>query len=1026
MIEYKALKFRVMDIQLKTSNFFCKIALVLCVSVLALSSYGQATIIVGEETTVYGLNDDRISNCSWTSNNPSDLQIVSSSKSSCRVRGISPNPYASVKQSYTWNNGQSGSMDFTVSVYSDSPEDLKLSVKRLDIDEGVERTITVSPSPAKATNYTLTWTAVSYGGAPSDVVQILHQTKESCTFKAMKAGQAYVKATTDKGVYASCYVSVTGINPTEMFVEGYVDGASTMYVGNSRILETSFSPADHHSRVSWTSDNPDVVSVSSYDNYSARVNANAIGSATITATSANGLKATHVITVNDQPISLVRTVPERNEATKVPLDVIPTLEFSPNTVAVNPAYPGYDENNFCCLKASDGTIVARELIRTGSTFQLVPIRTLKPNTRYTITIPAGYLKIPSTGEISQQDFTLNFTTTTEGEGGLSGTMEIQGLIGSNTTAYAPAVVKVKNSSNTECTGYARAEFYNGGNLLYARTSNKTVIPAGQEFTAYFVPDLINKDARVDIVATFISDDGENMPIGKASVYYKNYMSGYDEITHEDTDYYDEGSNSYYTPLDSKTCYLKLNYSRSGNIVIPEEVNGHKVVGIGYKSFSTISKSNYFSVQLPSSIEWIAAHAFYYSWSLTKINLPAGLKYVGREAFYSSGISEIELPDGIEMVADEAFSNCSKLKTLKLPHNSFDVGNYLWFNCTALESVYTYNTDPPLFSIYNFYNGSDPTSTDRVLNSKITLYVPQWTKQIYAAKAGWSRFGDIDKIVEFDAGYTPSVLMTGVNPKDGAAGISVNVVPLVRFSSNVELATTLPGYDNDFITLKDENGNIVMTKYAVQVYDNIVQLTPVTSLQKGTRYTFTIGAGQIKRKDVDIVNTEDITFSFTTMEGEPAKPLELLSSNPVDGATNVSLDIHPQMKFSSNAITYRLTPYGNILLKKTDGTEVPHGPLCTSGELVWVEPDNPLEPNTTYIFTIGSGVFIDPATVSPCSEEFSISFTTGSSSGISKLSTEKSPADIYDLHGRKIRTKATSTDGLPKGLYVTNGKKIVVR
>lgn len=1017
-----------MNHQSSTRSFFCKIALVLCMSVLALSSYGQAAdsyIIVGEETTVYGLTDSRNSNYRWQSNNPSDLQVISSNNSSCRVKGLSRNPNASVRQSWTTPNGVSESMDFTVSVFSDSPEELKLSVKRLDIDEGVERTITVSPSPAKATNYTLTWTAVSYGGSPSDVVQILRQTKESCTFKTMKAGEAYVKATTDKGVSASCYVGVTGISPTQMFVDGYTNGESTMYIGNSRILKTSFSPTNHHSRVSWTSDNPSVVSVSSYDNYSAKVNANAIGSATITATSANGLTATHVITVNDQPISLVRTVPERNEATNVPLNIIPTLEFSPNSVAVNSAYPGYNEDNLCCLKASDGTIVARELIRTGSTFQLVPNRTLKPGTRYTISVPAGYLKIPSTGEVSQQDFTINFTTTTEGEGGLTGTMEIQGLIGNNTTAYAPAVVTIKNNSNTECTGYARAEFYNGGKLLYTRTSNKTVIPAGQQFNAYFVPDLINQDSRVDIAATFISDDGESMPIGNASVYYKNYNASYESITPETTDYYDEASNSYYTPLDSKTCYLKLNNSKypSGNIVIPEVVDGHKVIGIGYRSFR--AKITNFSIQLPSSVEWIAAEAFNYS-GLTGIILPSGLKYIGRAGFYSSDITEIELPDGIEMVADEAFRNCSKLKTLKLPHNTFDAGNYLWFNCTALESVYTYNTDPPLFSIYNFYNGSDPTSTTKTLNSKITLYVPQWTKQIYAAKAGWSRFGDIDRIVEFDAGSTPSCLMTSVSPKDGTTGISVNIAPLVRFSNNVELATTLPGYDNDYITLKDENGNVVMTKSAVQVYDNIVQLTPVTSLQKGTRYTFTIGAGQIKRKDSEIANTEDISFSFTTMEGERTKSLELLSTNPADGATDVSLDIHPQMKFSSYPITYRLTPYGKNLLKKADGTEVPHGPLCTSGELVWVEPDSPLEPNTTYFFTLGSSMFVDPATVSPCMQEFSFSFTTGSSTGIRQMSVVESPVDIYDLQGRKIRTKATSTEGLPKGIYVVNGKKVVVR
>ena len=999
----------------------------LCVffSIQAARAGADGTILVDEvSSTLYIYPSQTPVSTNWSCS--SNVAFVETDKTSCRVRGVSPGS-ATIYAECHFSNGSSFTYHLFVDVLSDKPEYLKLSVKNLEIDEGVERTITASPDHSRATNYTLTWSAVSYGGAQSDVVKIINQSKESCTFKAVKAGVAYVKATTNNGVSASCHVSVTGIHPETMYVEGYVDGESTMYLGNNGILKTSFSPSNHHSSVTWKSDNPSIVSVSSNDKYSAKVNALAVGKAKITATSANGLVATHTITVKDQPISLVSTVPDHNEATNVPLDIIPTLTFSPDDIYINSSYPGFNEDNFCCLKASDGTIVARELIKTGSTFQLVPNRTLKPGTRYTITVPAGYLKSASKGEVSQKDYTLSFTTTKEGEGGISATMKIQGLIGNQTTAYAPAVVTVKNNSNTECTGYAQAKFYNGGRLLYTRTSDKTVIPAGQQFTAYFMPDMISGDAMVDIDATFVSDDGETVPVGKASVFFKPYNNSYDTMPIESTDYYDETTNCYYTPLDNKTCYVKKYRSKScsGNLVIPEEVNGRKVIGIGYQCFKSVQSGLYESltIELPSTIEWIAAHAFSYCWA-QKVTLNKGLKFIGQEAFYYSDIAEIELPDGIEMVASEAFRECDELKTLTLPHNSFDVGSYLWFNCTALESVYTYNTEPPLFAIQNFYKGSSTSSSSNTLNSKITLYVPQGTKQMYAAKAGWSRFGDIDKIVEFDAGVTPSLSMTSVSPKDGATSISVNIVPLVRFSSDVALATTEPGYDNEYITLTDEDGNVVMTKSAVQVYDNIVKLTPALSLQKNMRYTFTIGAGQIKRKGTDIVNTEDITFSFTTMEGERTKPLELVSTNPVDGATDVGLDVQPLMKFSPYASTHRNTPYEKIVLKKADGTEVPRV-FCTAGDYIWVVPENPLEPNTTYTFTIGPGVFLDPATISPCMQEFSFSFTTGDPTGIRDLTVDKQLFDIYNLQGHKVRSKVSTTEGLPKGVYIINGKKIII-
>ena len=46
-------------------------------------------------------------------------------------------------------------------------------------------------------------------------------------------------------------------------------------------------------------------------------------------------------------------------------------------------------------------------------------------------------------------------------------------------------------------------------------------------------------------------------------------------------------------------------------------------------------------------------------------------------------------------------------------------------------------------------------------------------------------------------------------------------------------------------------------------------------------------------------------------------------------------------------------------------------------------------------------------------------------GISEISIS-CPVDIYTLQGRKVRTKATTLKGLPVGIYIINGKKIIVK
>ena len=56
------------------------------------------------------------------------------------------------------------------------------------------------------------------------------------------------------------------------------------------------------------------------------------------------------------------------------------------------------------------------------------------------------------------------------------------------------------------------------------------------------------------------------------------------------------------------------------------------------------------------------------------------------------------------------------------------------------------------------------------------------------------------------------------------------------------------------------------------------------------------------------------------------------------------------------------------------------------------------------------------------------WTIGGSTAIDGIveSFDTKPYDIYNLNGQKVKTNATSLDGLPRGLYIVNGKKVVKR
>ena len=49
---------------------------------------------------------------------------------------------------------------------------------------------------------------------------------------------------------------------------------------------------------------------------------------------------------------------------------------------------------------------------------------------------------------------------------------------------------------------------------------------------------------------------------------------------------------------------------------------------------------------------------------------------------------------------------------------------------------------------------------------------------------------------------------------------------------------------------------------------------------------------------------------------------------------------------------------------------------------------------------------------------------GEVTGIESVTQEEWPADVYDLNGRMVKAQAENLDGLPKGVYIVNGKKFV--
>ena len=60
------------------------------------------------------------------------------------------------------------------------------------------------------------------------------------------------------------------------------------------------------------------------------------------------------------------------------------------------------------------------------------------------------------------------------------------------------------------------------------------------------------------------------------------------------------------------------------------------------------------------------------------------------------------------------------------------------------------------------------------------------------------------------------------------------------------------------------------------------------------------------------------------------------------------------------------------------------------------------------------------------KEIRFSVVTEIVDGINEVEQQSSVAHIYGMDGRLVRRDATTTEGLPKGIYIMNGKKVVVK
>lgn len=359
----------------------------------------------------------------------------------------------------------------------------------------------------------------------------------------------------------------------------------------------------------------------------------------------------------------------------------------------------------------------------------------------------------------------------------------------------------------------------------------------------------------------------------------------------------------------------------------------------------------------------------------------------------TGLTRLEFADGVTDLGHNAFNGCSNLETLVLGHTVESLWKYTFTGCSSLKTI-AFGKSDKAFEVTSTFAGADNVTVcycyDRdpkdiaatigegkyavpaadpfvEIGKRAVLYVPYGTRDAYRTKRGWENFKDIREFILLDEDET-------LDLQEAVPGLRVVFQRTMKAGQWNSYCAPLAFTAEEIAEVFGEGTEVLA--FSPETTEGTLKFYTTTTIEPNVPY---------------MINPTKSWATYVFESKDVAKPQAGTVSSPAYSLTGVfDLGYVPQNSYFLSKNTYYKATKANT---------------------------NRLKGYRTYL----SAVSASPAK--------SLAFRrVSATTGVEVLETELPVvrADVYGLDGRLVRRGAASLEGLPRGVYIVNGKKKLVR